>query len=958
VSRTTRWNQVKALFHQALDRAPDERAAFLRDACGSDEALRTEVESQLAAHDHLGAFVEGSPLRALHESAIASLARVLQRGDRLGPYEIVGPLGAGGMGEVYKARDTRLDRTVALKVLPASVNADSQFRSRFDREARAIAALNHPHICTLHDVGHHDGVDFLVMECLEGQTLADRLAKGALPLDQALRIAIEIADALAKAHRQGIVHRDLKPGNVMLTMSGAKLLDFGLAKLRPGGQPAIAGMSSPPTATTPLTGQGAIIGTLQYMAPEQLEARDADARADVWALGCVLYEMVTGTKAFEGRSQASLIAAILGAEPAPITSRQPLAPPILDHLVRKCLAKIPEERWQNAQDVASDLRWIAAQPSVVSPPPGLSAGHAVRGRIGWALAALLFGVTLATAALYGRRDRFNQRVVRLSVLLPEKTNLGREDVPVISPDGLHLTFVAAQSDGNSVLWVRSLDADAARPLPGTDGAQSPFWSPDSQSVGFFADGKLKRVGVSGGTPQALCDARNGLGGTWNEDGVIVFVPDAWSGLARVSASGGMPTPATTLDQAGHEQYHLYPHFLPDGRHFLYMALTARQAESAVYVGELGSMERRMVMHGLTSVAYDQSGRLLFGRDGVLLAQPFDLKTFALSGGPTTVAERAFLLPDLGSTAFSASRNGVVVYRNAEAFQLFQLTWTDRRGKALSSVGPSSAWGSFAAARLSMDQKTVVLARQETAPAGADLWLLDVVRGAVTRFTDDPSYDGNPVWSPDGRRILFSSDRSGPMNLYVKAYDGAAQEQLVLESSWQKRATDWSPDGRSIVYQTQTPKWELWQLSLGEKRKTFPLVQNNFNNMLGRFSPDGRWLAYQSDESGRWEIYIQSLTTPGKRIRISINGGMEPYWRRDGKELFFRDPGNRIIAVGLTGNGSSLEPGTPNVLFAADPGAGWYEVDSDGQRFLVPVPVAARAGSSMTVLLNWPAMLKN
>ena len=738
---------------------------------------------------------------------------------------------------------------------------DPDFRTRFDREARVIAALNHPHICTIHDVGHQDGVDFLVMEYLEGQTLADRLTKGALPLDQTLTIAIEIADALEKAHRQGIVHRDLKPGNMMLTKSGAKLLDFGLAKLRPIGQPVIAGLSSPPTVTTPLTGQGVIVGTLQYMAPEQLEGKEADARVDVWALGCVLYEMVTGTRPFEGTSAASLIVAILDTAPTPITSRQPLTPPLLDHLVQKCLAKLPEERWQNAQDLASDLRWIATQASVLSPPLTGSPRQVAWSRTGWAVAAV-FGLTiLAMVARSGGRDPSSGRVIRMPVPLPEKTIFLRDPAlnyegPAISPNGRSLAFAAAPATGDPVLWIRSFDADAARPLAGTDGAEFPFWSPDSESLGFFANGKLKRVPASGGPPQVLCDALGGIGGTWNQDGIIVFAPSLYNHLVRVSATGGTPTPATTLDHAGHEIEHLFPQFLPDGRHFLYVAMTAQVADSVIYVGALGSAERTKVMRGLTNVAYDPSGRLLFGRDGVLMAQPFDLTTFTLSGGPTTIAERAYMTFD-GPTLFSASTTGIVAYRNAEPLQV-QLTWVDRRGKPVGSVGPPGAWEW---GRVSPDGKKLVIARREPSPAGPDLWMLDLARGAATRFTDDPSWENYPIWSPDGRRIVFSSDRAGPLNLYVKASNGATKEERLRESTSIEVPNDWSPDGTSIVYQTQTPTWSLWRLPLSGDRKPVPLVQNNFNNVLGRFSPDGRWLAYQSDESGGWEIYSQPLTTP-------------------------------------------------------------------------------------------------
>jgi eukaryotic-like serine/threonine-protein kinase len=827
VSGRTRWDHVKALFQQALERAPAERAPFLRDACGGDEALRTDVESQLAAHDQMGAFVEGSPLKALGESAVASFARVLQRDERLGPYEILAPLGAGGMGEVYKARDTRLDRTVAIKVLPASISTDPEFRSRFDREARAIAALNHPHICTLHDVGHQDGVDFLVMEYLEGQTLADRLTKGAVPLDQALTIAIAIAEALEKAHRQGIVHRDLKPGNVMLTKSGAKLLDFGLAKLRPiGPATPIGGLTASPTATSPLTRQGTIMGTLPYMAPEQVEGKEADTRTDMFAFGTVLYEMVTGRRAFAADSEASLIAAILEREPPAITALQPLTPPLLDHLVQRCLSKDPDMRWQSAHDLSMELRWIASVDTTrpAAALPGRSSGSL------WTLSLIVLFIAGGLLGwLIHRPPADTAPTVRFSIVPPESTTLVTDEAPAVSPDGGHVVFVASSGKGRTQLWVRSVDGLVTRALTGTEDARGPFWSPDSEWIGFFAGEQLKRVSAEGGIAQTLCETHEArtFGGAWSPNGTIIFNSGGESGLYRVSAAGGAAKPLTVVDRARRESGHWWPQFMPDGQHFLFAVDTglSDQDRTGVYVGSLDSPERQLLLHGLSSVAYVPPGYLLFSRDQTLMAQRFDESRLRLIGQPAVVAEG--LASELwgGTSLFSASQTGVLAYRTDNSPDS-QLTWFGRDGTRLGTLGPVGRWAWPA---LSPDEKTVAATNNDY-KVGDDIWLFDRSRGSSIRFTTEPGWDIGPIWSPDGQHIMFSSNRFGPFNLFRKPSTGASSEELVFESPMSTFPVHWSSNGRVLIYQAIDPttKYDLWALSLGDGSRT-RLVQSPFND---------------------------------------------------------------------------------------------------------------------------------
>jgi eukaryotic-like serine/threonine-protein kinase len=867
-------------------------------------------------------------------------------GTRLGPYEIVGPLGAGGMGEVYKARDTRLDRTVAIKVLPARFAADPQFRERFDREARAVAALNHPHICTLYDVGHQDGTDFLVMEYLEGETLATRLAHGALPLGQALRFAIEVADALDKAHRSGIFHRDLKPGNIMLLKSGAKLLDFGLAKAR---RPVVAGtgLSMLPTTRANLTAQGAILGTFQYMAPEQLEGREADTRTDIFAFGAVLYEMLTGRKAFAGATQASVIGAIMHADPPLLSTLQPLAPASLDRLVGRCLVKDPDERWQSVADLASELRWIEQTSSdATSQPAGVASATTLRQArlrarvhlVAAVLGALAIG-SLASA-LYLRRAPADAPEMRVEIATPGADGFLAEFA--LSPDGRTLAFQAA-ADGKAQLWLRALDAEAARPLAGTEGGRRPFWSPDSRSIAFFANGQLKRIDVAGGPPVVLVSA-NGQGGTWSANGEILFAPQDTGPLYRVSARGGEAVAATRVDPP-RITGHWHPFFLPDGRHFLFSGWGTPD-QKGVYLGSLGSTNTQRLFAANSSVVFAPPDRVLYARQGALVEQRLDVKTWQPIGEPLPVAGAVAVDIDCGDcVAASTSATGLVAYRPTGPAR--QLVWVDRSGHETGRVGaPDTALRQ--AFQPSHDGRSLAFAR---AGEYLDIWLLDVASGVSQRFTFEAASKLYPVWSPDGRRIVYSWDRAGVLDLYVKAVDGAGNGTLLWSSSEPKGAYDWSADGRFILYASNSTKTgtDLWALPLTGDKTPVEVAHSAFNEYSGRFSPDGRLVVYYSNESGRPELYVQPFPGPGGKKQITSGGGFFLEWARDSRALIYGEPGNppRRMAVPITLHGSVAEVGKPVAQESRPFG---IMQSRDGQQVLQDKIV--KPAAPVTVILNW------
>jgi Tol biopolymer transport system component/predicted Ser/Thr protein kinase len=878
----------------------------------------------------------------------------LSRGASLGPYQIVSLLGSGGMGEVYRARDTRLERTVAIKVLPGSQAQEPERRQRFVREARAISALSHPHICAVYDVGQEQGHDYLVMEYLEGETLAERLRKGPLPAEQAMRYAVEIAVALAAAHRQGVVHRDLKPANIMLTRSGAKLLDFGLAKVQETSAE-LSELSQLPTDPlhASLTVEGTIMGTLHYMAPEQLEGRAIDSRTDIFAFGAVLYEMASGKKAFAGASQASVIGAILHTEPAPLAKLLSLTPPGLDRAVRKCLAKDPDQRWQTAQDLADELLWLGQGEM---PAGGPAPPRERRVSWGWmaAAGALAGAAGLALGLLHTRPEA--RRHVRATVLLPEGHILSSSGGALaLSPDGRQLAFVARASDGKEMLWVRPLHGLSAQALAGTEGATSPFWAPDGKRLAYFAGGKLRRIDASGGASQVLCDAYLGRGGSWGREGVIVFTPDVALPIHRVAETGGPSRPVTHLERGRGENSHRWPVFLADGRHFLYVAWRgAGLAAHDIYVASLDGGEPQRLLRAASHAAFVPPDRLLFVRHGNLEAQRFDPRTLRLEGEPVPVGEKVQRSPVHGAGTFAVSATGVLAYQAAAEADQAQLVWLDRRGQVIAEVAAS---GDDSSPRLSGDGRWLATTSVDPASDGQDIRLRDLSRQVDIRVTVDPAEDSFPVWSRDGTRLVFSSTRHGAAgDLFVKAAAAGGPEELALASPERKIPTDWSPDGRHLAFHTISPATgaDLWILSLPE-HKAAPLLQSATDESEGEFSPDGGWIAYRSQESGRAEIYVRPFPGPGTPIQVSAQGGRMPKWRADGRELYYVDNEWRLVAVPVTQRAGRVEVGTPRALFSAhmrDLGHRQYDVSVDGARFLVSRLVKTENLSPITLVLDW------
>jgi Tol biopolymer transport system component len=893
----------------------------------------------------------------------------LAAGTRLGPYEILRPLGAGGMGEVYLARDTRLPRTVAVKVLPHDRVASPEARQRFEREARVVSSLSDPRICALYDIGRHDtpegSIDYIVMEHLEGETLEARLERGPLPLDQALRVALDIAGALHKAHRKGIVHRDLKPGNIMLTRAGIKLLDFGLARSEPplggaGGLPAGGFLTATPTRTR-LTQEGRILGTLQYMAPEQLEGKEADARADIWALGAVLYEMATGEPAFSGASSASLISSIMKEEPAPLSRLLPVSPPLLDHTVRTCLAKDPDERWQSAGDLESQLRFIAAQGAALASAP--QARGRRRERLAWTLAALALLVTLGlllrTMVAGGADVNRTASPMRLSVLLPDMSSLR---FAALSPDGSRIAFVARDASGRNLLFVRPLASLDFQPLQGTDNPTFPFWSPDGTWLGFFADGKLKKIAASGGPPQTLCDAPLARGGSWSRDGTMVFAPVPDGPLYRVPAAGGQAALLTRLDPSRRETTHRYPCFLPDGRRFLFLVASfttsAEQEKMGVYLGSLDHGEEKFLLRANSNMAFAPPGAILFLRERNLFAQRFDPDRFEVSGDPLTIAEQIQYFPQTFMGLFSASQTGTVLYQNQGGTTLGRLVWFDRAGKSLGSLG---APADQANPRLSPDGRRVAVSITDSRSGNVDVWSYDTSGGIPTRLTTDPAIDGTPVWSPDGSLIAYATMRRGGAEVFEMSSRGGGERPLTPAPPAQgvNYPTDWTPDGRQILYRSgaANANLELWLASVDGARAA-PFIKASYGVSNGRFSPDGRFVAYASNESGRWEIYVAPFPGPGGNWRVSSDGGSEPVWSRDGHELFFLAANNWLMAVPVRLS-PAFDAGPPKPLFLVrrrEPVATLdlfsYDVAADGQRFLVNTDAGEPTAAPLTVVLDW------
>jgi serine/threonine protein kinase len=871
----------------------------------------------------------------------------LSPGTRLGPYQVAGPLGAGGMGEVYAARDTRLERSVAIKVLPREFSDDAGRRARFEREAAAIASLSHPNICTLHDVGDHDGTMFLVMEKLDGATLAARLAQGPMTPDEAITCASQIAEGLAFAHRAGIVHRDLKPANVMLTRTGAKLLDFGLAKVA-------SGVAESPTATA-LTVHGEILGTLPYMSPEQLQGHDVDARADIFAFGAMLHEMVTGQRAFTGSSQASLIGAILHFEPPRVTRVAPGAPPALDRLVAVCLAKDPADRWSSASDVLLQLKGLAESTTVderVAPGPR-TAGWATR--LAWPLAALgLVTASVLGGVLATRRPEPPAHSDVLSIMPPEDSTFMRGEAPQISPDGRHLAFSSTDRAGTRGLYIRSLDSATPRVLPGTENGSLPFWSPDSRMLGFFADGQLKTVAIAGGTPTML--ARVGLprGGAWSKDNLILFSQRPNAALVVVPAGGGEPTPVPTPDKPGIPGF---PSFLPDGRHYVFTELNLqnRMVESLV-LGSLDRPETRRLV-GTTSSGVYASGHLLFRRATTLLAQRFDATTLQLSGEPVVIAENVGVNPVTFQALFSASNTGALAYRDAAPGA--QLAWFSRSGQRLAAVGTP---GEFNSLCMTPDGRRIVYEQADTTSGNIDMWTMDLATAATTQLTFAGPVEFYPVCAPNGRDIALAVLKPSNPNLFKQSLSAPGQTVPLLESPLPKIPTDWSRDGSQLIFSVLSPStgWDVASLSLatGQPR---PLIATPAHETNAKLSPDGRWLAYVSNESSRVEVYVQAMAGGGAKWLVSRGGGMQPQWSADGRQLYYMALDRRLMVVDVRAEDAVFTPSPPVGLTETrfteweTSGGMSYVVAPDGSRVLVNT--STDTGRPVSLMQNWPARVR-
>ncbi len=895
----------------------------------------------------------------------------LTSGTRFDHYEIIAPIGKGGMGEVFRARDTRLNRDVAIKVLPADFAQDADRLRRFELEARATGALNHPNILTIYDIGNHAGAPYIVAELLDGEELREQLNQGALPVRKAMEYAQQIANGLAAAHAKGIVHRDLKPENLFVTKDGRiKILDFGLAKLterrgekakgRLGEDDATLALSPHPAVAPSLTIPGTVMGTVAYMSPEQVRGQETDHRSDIFSFGIILHEMLSGQRTFTGDSHVEVMNAILKEDPPELSESNAKISPQLEKTVRRCLEKKPERRFQTASDLGFALEGLSS-PGYAGVPPASLAGTLPasdagwRDRIAWIVAGVVSLLVAGFAwAYFTRQPTTNEaRVMKFAINPPENASF---DNIAISPDGRWLAFTAA-TGGKVQLWVRALDASEAKALPGTEGARFPFWSADNHWIAFFTATKLKKTEVSGGPPQTLCDLNNPTGGTWNRDGVILF--SRQSGLSRVAATGGEVTVLTTPDRAREEIAHYNPSFLPDGQHFIYSIQSGQKETRGIYLGSLDGKVKQRLFGEYSSAVYAPPGFLLFRRDETLLAQPFDADKRQLSGESFAVAERVGHHPlYLQRLNVSVSDNGVLALDSHVNRLSRQLLWLDRAGKQIGSLGE---WSVYSSPWLAPDEKRFVAERRDPQITTWDLWLADLSGANATRFTFDPSNDISPVWSPDGSRIIWVSAREGRARLYQKAANGTGQDEPLFNVSG--FPTDWSRDGRFIIYYQTDPKTknDVWVLPLDGEQKPFPFLQTEAYEGGAQLSPDGRWLAYVSDESGRFEVYVQRFPAGGGQRQVSTGGGAGPHWRRDGKELFYYANDGKLMALPV-GSGESFELGAAVALFefrsgSISPSIAPYTVTGDGQRFLVNAIVDAEPRAPLTVVVNWAAGMK-
>jgi eukaryotic-like serine/threonine-protein kinase len=896
----------------------------------------------------------------------------LASGTHLGPYEILSQVGAGGMGEVYRAKDTRLDRTVAIKVLPAHLSSHSDLKQRFEREARTISSLSHPHICSLFDIGHQDGIDYLVMEFLEGQTLAERLRKGPLPMELLLRFGIQIGDALDKAHHQGIIHRDLKPANIMITKSGVKLLDFGLAKFQVN-ETLLSGVSVLPTEQQELTAEGTILGTIQYMSPEQLEGKNADARTDIFAMGLVLYEVSTGRKAFTGKSQASLIAAILSSEPQSISQLQPLAPPVFERIVKTCLAKDPEDRWQTAHDVMLELKWISEGVSSSSISPVTSSIRKSRERLAWGTVLLAILGVLVLGLAYFRITGTKQPSMRFQIQPPENTrfNVSSEGGPaVLSPDGHAISFLSVDPTGGGHLWIQKVGSTSAKPLAGTEWATYPFWSGDSKSIGFIANGKLKIVDSNGGPTLTLCPARSSRGGTWVGD-VILFAPETTGPIYRVSAKGGEPQQVTRIDTSKHST-HRWPFLLPDGKHFLYLAAShQRNAEhDGIYFASLDSEENHLVVR-TNSNAIFVSNTLLYLRNNDLMAQKFDLNKGELKGEPTLITQNVHFDEATWCGYFSASQNDRLVFQTRQetgALAPSKLVWFDRTGKDLGAIAEKDVYGMAA---LSPDEKKIAVQIGDP----GDVWIYDLTRQFRLPLVQTPKDEKGAVWSPDGKYVAYIVGMPGksPQSIDMRSSSLSGEEKVLFKTSQYASPDDWSPDGKFLLItkaDSDIPPFvkesDIFVLPLNGNHTPIPFLTGPSVEFMPRFSPDGKWVAYTSMTPGisSPQIYVVpfdpvNLQQEKKSIwQISFNGGFLPRWRSDGQEIFYLSPGRNLTSATVELLPNHVEVRSTQVLFKTnqkieDP---FFSVSKDGKRFLINTLESDKV-VPITLILNWTADFK-
>ena len=880
-----------------------------------------------------------------------NLGLPLVPGTRLGPYEILSPLGAGGMGEVYKGRDTRLDRTVALKVLPGHTAHDPALRERLEREARLISSLDHPRICALYDIGHQNGIDFLVMQFLDGETLAERLARGALPIDLAFKYAIEIAEALDVAHRAGVIHRDLKPGNVMLTKSGAKLLDFGLAKASPLG-------ASPDGATVQksITQEGTILGTFQYMAPEQLEGLEADPRTDIFALGTLLYEMATGRRAFEGKTRTSLIAAIVSAEPRPLREIQPLTPPAFEHVIQRCLAKEPEDRWQSAHDVAEELRWIGSGSSEAAAP--ITSSHTFRRRLPWFVASLLGVIAAAAVAWAVFRPQPPRRILRTTIALPPGYRMTGDSTSdlTISRDGSRVAFAATTGDGGgTTVWLRPLDQLGANRV--VDRARVPVFSPDGKWLAIVTGGKLQKIPVGGGAPIALAEASfisRGL--DWGTDGFIYYSPAPEAGIWRVPAGGGEAQPLTEPDPKRNENSHRWPQLLPDEKHLL---MTIRGTtivsfdEAEIAVLSLESRKWETVLRGGSMGRYVPTGHLVFVRGGALHAVPFDLKTLQVTGTPLTVIENVAWYPSTGAGKIAFSQTGNLVFANGRAGgTMNHIVALGPGGTAVLSKEPRSVFEPA----VSPDMRYVAV---RMAQANDDIWIFDVARSSFTRLTYEPGDEGAPEWVGKGSHVAYVSSL-GPRDfrIMVRAADGSGDARTAWRSTTPLAFLASSPDGERLAFVTITSQTQtdIWLLSLRDGTAQ-PFLRTPAGETSPAFSPDGQWLAYVSlDAPGKPEVFVRSVAPGGGRWQVSTEGGREPRWTGDGRFIVFRK-GNAALRVAVTPSADSLSFGNPEPYLPLGRLSDVFDLAPDGRLFGVQRAEEVVGVTSLVFVENWFADLE-